>query len=80
MREYSPTAAANCSNGDIRLVGGQNLREGRVELCYRGLWGTVDPGDDWGYTEAAVVCRELGYDTLGKLAGRDLSIGRFMLR
>ena len=47
---------------DIRLVGGRHLWEGRVEIFVSGVWGTVD-GDGARYTEAAVVCRQLGYDT-----------------
>ena len=35
--------------------------EGRVEMCINGQWGIVcDSG--WGNREAAVVCRQLGYN------------------
>ena len=47
--------------GDIRLVGVSSEREGRVEVCIGGVWGTV--GDDGGSsTDARVVCRQLGYE------------------
>ncbi|XP_055704303.1 uncharacterized protein LOC129802468 isoform X2 [Phlebotomus papatasi] len=45
---------------EIRLVGGQNRLEGRVEVKYREIWGTVCD-DDFNAEEAAVVCRSLGY-------------------
>ncbi len=39
---------ANCNETEIRLVGGDSDREGRVEVCVGGRWGTVqinNPGE-----------------------------------
>ena len=49
----------------IRLVGGINETEGRVEICLGGQWGTVCD-DQWGDVEARVVCRQLGYPWTGE--------------
>ena len=52
-------------NGDVRLVGGSVVDEGRVELCLNNAWGTIcDDGFD--ERDANVICRQLGYPDQGK--------------
>ena len=42
-------------------MNGSSDGEGIVEVCYHGVWTTVD-GYYWDYNDARVLCRQLGYD------------------
>ena len=54
-----------CSDGNVRLVGGQTPLIGRVEVCYNEQYGTIcDAG--FGRPEASVVCGQLGYSRTSK--------------
>lgn len=60
------TENGNCSDGDIRLVNGTTILEGRVEICINNAWGTVC---DRTFSEdvANVICNQTGYRYNGKL-------------
>ncbi|KFV45049.1 Neurotrypsin, partial [Gavia stellata] len=42
----------------MRLMDGENKKEGRVEIFINGQWGTICD-DGWSDKDAAVVCRQL---------------------
>lgn len=53
-------------DGDLRLVDGSIITEGRIEVFIDGVWGTVCD-DLWSNANSIVVCRQLGFPTSGEL-------------
>jgi hypothetical protein len=49
-----------CENGDVCLADGHSQYEGRLEICYNEIWGTVC-SNVWDSYEIKVACRELGF-------------------
>ena len=56
----------SCDEGDLRLAGGDSESEGRLDICYRQRWGTIN-GDGWSSSDTQVACRQLGFENAGKL-------------
>ena len=56
ISKFSISGSNKCTDGIVRLV---NEREGRVEICYNGVWGIVCADNGWGEVDANVVCQQL---------------------
>lgn len=51
----------DCTDGELRLVGGASNGTGRLEVCSQSRWGTVCD-DLFSDIAARVACRQLGYE------------------
>ena len=53
-----------CIDGNVRLRDGFDENQGRVEICYNRVWGTVCDDGGWavggGRQNSRVVCQQLG--------------------
>ena len=53
-----------CVEGSVRLADGVIEKEGRVEVCVNGVWGSVcDEG--WDSTDSHMICIQLGHPDEG---------------
>ena len=60
------SSCADVGDGSVRLTDGPSSNEGRVEVCSGGVWGTICRYSRWSYVEAGIVCRQLGFSSVGK--------------
>ena len=62
---YVLAVLTGCTNGDSQLVNGPHIYQGRVEVCYNGVWGDVCD-DFWGTPDTRVLCKQLGFSQFSK--------------
>ena len=65
FENHCAVAVPECNDTDARLVHGTSPREGVVEICFGGRWGSVC-NKAWDKADAAVVCGQLGFSREGE--------------
>ena len=60
---------------DIRLVNGSRVNEGRLEVLFNSIWGTVCD-ESFSLESTAVVCMQLGYEPDGSVFVRPEVFGQ----
>ena len=58
---HAAMPAVLCPEGAVRLIDGDIEQEGRVEVCFNGIWGSIC-SYGWGTSDAYVACKQLGYN------------------
>jgi len=69
---HSEDVSVSCVT--VRLVGGPSPQERRLEVRYKGIWGTVCD-DHFDNAAARVVCYMLGYKHIGRFLGNRYGAG-----
>ena len=73
--------ALQCEEGDLRLTGGSAINQGRVEICMNKIWGAIcSTNRQWGQSEAAVTCRQLGFSRNGIRDLKPLTMGLLIIQ
>lgn len=57
-----------CTDGDVRLVGGSDSSEGRIEYCYESNWYPVCSLTSYA---ASLMCQHLGFNSSRELILND---------
>jgi len=73
--DASVSCTTRCTNGDAQLVNGPHIYQGRVEVCYNGVWGDVCD-DFWGTPDTRVLCKQLGFSQYNSIARSGAYFGR----
>ena len=71
--QHREDVALSCVSVQIRLNGGRDPREGRIELLYNGVWGSVC--GSFNYLAAKVVCKMLGFANVRRVISNKYGYG-----
>ncbi|XP_020863901.1 neurotrypsin isoform X3 [Phascolarctos cinereus] len=77
-REDAGVSCTPLTDGALRLAGGKGSHEGRLEIHYRGRWGTICD-DGWTEKNTLVACRHLGFKYGKQASGRHFEESRGLI-
>ena len=60
---FSFIESEGCVNGSLRLIGGNTMLEGILQICIDGIWGVIC---DYPNTkEMRIACAQMGFSPTG---------------
>ena len=65
LHRLAPFIPDNCTEGNVRLFG-STTTTGTVQVCVNRIWGSIC-GRSWDSRDATVICRQLGFTTIGNI-------------
>jgi len=74
--QHGQDVAVSCAGSkvEVRLNGGRDPREGRLEVLYNGVWSSVC-NKGFSHAAARVVCNMLGFGYIGRPVGNNYGYG-----
>ena len=66
LLSFNPITKSGVEQYALRLVGGVQPNEGRVQIYFEGEWGAVC-SKHWNFQDGRVACRQLGFADAAKV-------------
>ena len=71
LHQLAPLIPDNCTEGSVHLLFGSTTRNGTAQVCVNRTWGSICDRS-WDSRSATVICRQLGFNTIGNISSLDV--------